>query len=74
MPGAEVAINHLSKSFGSSNIWADVTMTLPPGEISVLLGPSGTGKSVPPAVVRPRAIRFTSVTSSARTPCLRPSA
>src|SRR6266540_2406292 len=27
-------------------IWADITLTLPPGEISVLLGPSGTGKSV----------------------------
>ena len=36
----------LTKSFGSQNIWSDVTLTLPPGEISVLLGPSGTGKSV----------------------------
>jgi phospholipid/cholesterol/gamma-HCH transport system ATP-binding protein len=46
VPGAEVVIDNLSKSFGSSNIWSDVTLTLPPGEISVLLGPSGTGKSV----------------------------
>ena len=46
MPGAEVAISHLSKSFGRANIWSDVTLTLPAGEISVLLGPSGTGKSV----------------------------
>jgi len=27
-------------------IWQDVTLTLPAGEISVMLGPSGTGKSV----------------------------
>jgi ABC-type transporter Mla maintaining outer membrane lipid asymmetry ATPase subunit MlaF len=46
MSGVEVGIKNLSKSFGSSNIWSDVTLTLPAGEISVLLGPSGTGKSV----------------------------
>ncbi|WP_033376370.1 ATP-binding cassette domain-containing protein [Actinopolyspora halophila] len=44
--GVEVAVEGLSKSFGSQNIWSDVTLTLPTGEISVLLGPSGTGKSV----------------------------
>ncbi|MGH3978551.1 MAG: ABC transporter ATP-binding protein [Pseudonocardiaceae bacterium] len=44
--GVEVAVEGLSKSFGRTNIWSDVTLTLPPGEISVLLGPSGTGKSV----------------------------
>jgi phospholipid/cholesterol/gamma-HCH transport system ATP-binding protein len=44
--GVEVKVEGLSKSFGKSNIWADVTLTLPPGEVSVLLGPSGTGKSV----------------------------
>src|ERR1700753_4230647 len=46
MGGGEVGIKNLSKSFGSSNIWSDVTLTLPAGEVSVLLGPSGTGKSV----------------------------
>ena len=46
MAGVEVGIKNLSKSFGSSNIWSDVTLTLPAGEISALLGPSGTGKSV----------------------------
>src|SRR5690606_40595047 len=40
------ALPILSKSFGAQTIWRDVTLTLPPGEISVLLGPSGTGKSV----------------------------
>jgi phospholipid/cholesterol/gamma-HCH transport system ATP-binding protein len=42
----EVRVEGLSKSFGRANIWSDVTLTLPPGEVSVLLGPSGTGKSV----------------------------
>jgi phospholipid/cholesterol/gamma-HCH transport system ATP-binding protein len=44
--GVAVEVEGLTKSFGSQNIWSDVTLTLPPGEISVLLGPSGTGKSV----------------------------
>jgi phospholipid/cholesterol/gamma-HCH transport system ATP-binding protein len=44
--GAEVVIEGLSKSFGRQAIWRDVTLTLPPGEVSVMLGPSGTGKSV----------------------------
>jgi phospholipid/cholesterol/gamma-HCH transport system ATP-binding protein len=46
VPGVEVTVEGLSKSFGRANIWSDVTLTLPPGEVSVLLGPSGTGKSV----------------------------
>lgn len=46
MAGVEVCVEGLSKSFGKTNIWSDVTLTLPPGEVSVLLGPSGTGKSV----------------------------
>ncbi|MGH3728125.1 MAG: ABC transporter ATP-binding protein [Micromonosporaceae bacterium] len=44
--GVEVRVEGLSKSFGKQLIWGDVSLTLPPGEISVLLGPSGTGKSV----------------------------
>ena len=36
----------LEKSFGPQRIWDDVTFDLPAGEVSVLLGPSGTGKSV----------------------------
>ncbi len=44
--GVEVAIDGLTKAFGRQVIWADVSFTLPAGEISVLLGPSGTGKSV----------------------------
>src|SRR2546421_4550786 len=44
--GIEVIVEGLTKSFGRQNIWQDVTLTLPPGEVSVMLGPSGTGKSV----------------------------
>jgi len=44
--GVEVRVEGLTKSFGRQSVWADVSLTLPAGEISVLLGPSGTGKSV----------------------------
>lgn len=44
--GVEVRVEGLTKSFGGQPVWSDVSLTLPPGEISVLLGPSGTGKSV----------------------------
>ena len=32
--------------FGRQTIWEDVTLSIPQGEVSVMLGPSGTGKSV----------------------------
>jgi phospholipid/cholesterol/gamma-HCH transport system ATP-binding protein len=44
--GVEVRVEGLTMSFGRQSIWTDVSLTLPAGEISVLLGPSGTGKSV----------------------------
>ncbi len=44
--GGTVEVNGLSKSYGRQNIWHEVSLTLPPGEITALLGPSGTGKSV----------------------------
>src|SRR4051812_39467940 len=44
--GVEIKIEDLSKSFGKQLIWGDVTLTIPAGEVSVMLGPSGTGKSV----------------------------
>ncbi|WP_406829676.1 ABC transporter ATP-binding protein [Pedococcus sp. KACC 23699] len=44
--GVEIKVEGLTKRFGSQVIWNDVTLTLPAGEISVMLGPSGTGKSV----------------------------
>ncbi|WP_119727791.1 ABC transporter ATP-binding protein [Thermomonospora amylolytica] len=44
--GVEVVVEGLTKSFGQQRIWQDVTLTLPAGEVSVMLGPSGTGKTV----------------------------
>src|SRR5579875_802398 len=44
--GMPIRVEGVTKSFGSSTIFQDVTFDLPPGEVSVLLGPSGTGKSV----------------------------
>ncbi|MGY4101945.1 ABC transporter ATP-binding protein [Nocardia sp. R16R-3T] len=44
--GVEVRTEGITKSFGSQRIWQDVSLTLPSGEVSALLGPSGTGKSV----------------------------
>ncbi|MCU1673881.1 MAG: transporter ATP-binding protein, partial [Frankiales bacterium] len=44
--GVEITVTDLTKRFGRQTIWENVSLTLPAGEISVLLGPSGTGKSV----------------------------
>jgi phospholipid/cholesterol/gamma-HCH transport system ATP-binding protein len=44
--GIEVVVEGLTKSFGRHAVWRDVTLTLPAGEVSVMLGPSGTGKTV----------------------------
>jgi ABC transport permease subunit len=44
--GGTVEVTGLTKSYGRQNIWRDVSLTLEPGEITALLGPSGTGKSV----------------------------
>jgi phospholipid/cholesterol/gamma-HCH transport system ATP-binding protein len=44
--GVDITVEGLTKSFGRQVIWENVSFTLPKGEISVLLGPSGTGKSV----------------------------
>ena len=44
--GVEITVENLTKRFGSTTIWEGVGLTMPAGEISVMLGPSGTGKSV----------------------------
>jgi phospholipid/cholesterol/gamma-HCH transport system ATP-binding protein len=44
--GIEVVVEGLTKSFGRHLVWRDVSLSLPPGEVSVMLGPSGTGKTV----------------------------
>ena len=44
--GVEIKVDGLAKSFGKQLIWGNVSLTIPAGEICVMLGPSGTGKSV----------------------------
>jgi phospholipid/cholesterol/gamma-HCH transport system ATP-binding protein len=44
--GTEVVVEGLTKSFGRHTVWRDISLSLPPGEVSVMLGPSGTGKTV----------------------------
>ena len=41
-----IAIETLSKSFGPQKVLDDVSFSIPGGETTVVLGPSGTGKSV----------------------------
>jgi phospholipid/cholesterol/gamma-HCH transport system ATP-binding protein len=45
-PAVSVAIDNLSKSFGSFEVLKNISFTVEPGEIFVLMGPSGSGKSV----------------------------
>ena len=35
--GVEIKIDNLTKSFGKQLIWGDVTLTVPAGEVSVML-------------------------------------
>src|SRR5947208_12918027 len=41
-----VSVENLSKKFGSMEVLKDITFSVEPGEIFVLMGPSGSGKSV----------------------------
>jgi len=41
----EVRIQGVSKSFGSLKVLDDVSLTIPSGDVTVILGPSGSGKS-----------------------------
>jgi phospholipid/cholesterol/gamma-HCH transport system ATP-binding protein len=41
-----VEISNLSKSYGAQSVLKDVSFTVKPGEIFVIMGPSGSGKSV----------------------------
>ncbi len=45
-PAVGVSIEHLSKKFGSMQVLKDISFSVDPGEIFVLMGPSGSGKSV----------------------------
>jgi phospholipid/cholesterol/gamma-HCH transport system ATP-binding protein len=41
-----VDIEGLSKNFGSQTVLSDISLSVKPGEIFVIMGPSGSGKSV----------------------------
>jgi len=45
-PAPAITLDHVSKSFGANCVLKDVSLTIPRGAIMVMLGPSGTGKSV----------------------------
>jgi phospholipid/cholesterol/gamma-HCH transport system ATP-binding protein len=45
-PAVGVKIEHLSKKFGTFEVLRDVSFSVEAGEIFVLMGPSGSGKSV----------------------------
>jgi len=45
-PAVGVVIEHLTKNFDSLKVLKDVSFSVEPGEIFVLMGPSGSGKSV----------------------------
>jgi phospholipid/cholesterol/gamma-HCH transport system ATP-binding protein len=41
-----IEFRHISKAFGSQKVLDDVSLTIPKGQTTVIIGPSGTGKSV----------------------------
>jgi phospholipid/cholesterol/gamma-HCH transport system ATP-binding protein len=43
---ASISIRGLTKAFGSHTVLKDITFDVPKGQISAVMGPSGTGKSV----------------------------
>ena len=45
-PEAEISIKDLTKSFGPQTVLEDITFDIPKSKITLILGPSGTGKSV----------------------------
>ncbi len=45
-PEIEISIKGLTKSFGPQTVLEDITFDVPKGKITLMLGPSGTGKSV----------------------------
>jgi phospholipid/cholesterol/gamma-HCH transport system ATP-binding protein len=42
----EISVRGLTKSFGAQTVLEDITCDIPKGRVTLMLGPSGTGKSV----------------------------
>src|SRR5436853_7745841 len=45
-PEPEISIRGLTKAFARQTVLEDITCDIPKGNITLMLGPSGTGKSV----------------------------
>lgn len=45
-PPVGVEVANLSKNFGTQQVLKDISLTIKPGEIFTIMGPSGSGKSV----------------------------
>jgi phospholipid/cholesterol/gamma-HCH transport system ATP-binding protein len=45
-PPVGVEVSGLSKNFGTQRVLKDISLTIKPGEIFTIMGPSGSGKSV----------------------------
>src|SRR4029453_7144052 len=45
-PPAAVALDHVSFSFADHEVLRDVSLTVPKGRMTIILGASGAGKSV----------------------------
>ena len=41
-----LSVESLSKSFGETQVLKNISLDIPDGETTVILGPSGSGKSV----------------------------
>ncbi|MFF5289553.1 branched-chain amino acid ABC transporter ATP-binding protein/permease [Paractinoplanes globisporus] len=45
LPGEELAVQGVSKSFGGNRALDDVSVTAKPGEVTAVIGPNGSGKT-----------------------------
>src|SRR3546814_20435074 len=43
---AAISLRNVTKNFGSHTVLADISFDIPRGQVSAVMGPSGTGKSV----------------------------
>ena len=45
MSDPAIAVKHVSKQFGETEVLRDISLEVPRGEVTCLIGPSGSGKS-----------------------------